>query len=175
MDGTHENFDLLNAYPTRQWNQGTVHEIRPNILHLMRGEIFEIDGHSLFAFGGGETEEKEIYMETGRWWPEEMPTREEMIAGAKHLFDHQLTVDYIITHEPCPNHVVSGIRQDIHRSALQAFFEEILVQVTYKQWFFGAQHVDRTMSNRHIAVFEQIITPDFLTLSYSKRGTRRKK
>ena len=44
VDGTHENFDLLNAYPTRQWNQGTVHEIRPNILHLMRGEIFEIDG-----------------------------------------------------------------------------------------------------------------------------------
>lgn len=102
MDGTHENFDLLNAYPTRQWKQGTVHEIRPNILHLMRGEIFEIDGHSLFAFGGGETEEKEIYMETGRWWPEEMPTREEMIAGQKHLFDHQLTVDYIITLKPLP-------------------------------------------------------------------------
>ena len=69
VDGTHENFDLLNAYPTRQWNQGTVHEIRPNILHLMRGEIFEIDGHSLFAFGGGETEKSE----TSRWWPEEMP------------------------------------------------------------------------------------------------------
>ena len=96
VDGTHENFDLLNAYPTKRWNQGTVHEIRPNILHLMRGEIFEIEGHSIFAFGGGETEEKEVYMETGRWWPEEMPTRQEMIAGAKHLFNHQLTVDYII-------------------------------------------------------------------------------
>lgn len=71
VDGTHENFDLLNAYPTKRWNQGTVHEIRPNILHLMRGEIFEIEGHSIFAFGGGETEEKEVYMETGRWWPEE--------------------------------------------------------------------------------------------------------
>ncbi len=58
VDGTHENFDLLNAYPTKRWNQGTVHEIRPNILHLMRGEIFEIEGHSIFAFGGGETEEK---------------------------------------------------------------------------------------------------------------------
>ena len=124
VDGTHENFDLLNAYPTKRWNQGTVHEIRPNILHLMRGEIFEIDGHSIFAFGGGETEEKEVYMETGRWWPEEMPTRQEMIVGAKHLFNHQLTVDYIITHEPCPNHVVSGMRQDIHRSALHAFFAE---------------------------------------------------
>ena len=42
VDGTHENFNLLNAYPTKRWNQGTVHEIRPNILHLMRGEIFGI-------------------------------------------------------------------------------------------------------------------------------------
>lgn len=175
VDGTHENFDLLNAYPTKQWNHGQVHEIRPNILHLMRGEIFEIDGHSIFAFGGGESEEKEIYMETGRWWPEEMPTREEMITGAKNLFDHQLTVDYIITHEPCPAHVVNGIRQDIHRSALQAFFEEILMQVTYKQWFFGAQHVDRNMSNRHIAVFEQILSPDDLIHTHSKGGFRRKK
>ena len=70
---------------------------------------------------------------------------------------------------------MSGMRQDIHRSALHAFFEEILVQVTYKQWFFGAQHVDRAMSNRHIAVFEQIVAPDFPNPSSSKRGTRRKK
>ena len=56
-----------------------------------------------------------------------------------------------------------------------AFFEEILVQVTYKQWFFGAQHVDRAMNNRHIAVFEQIVALDSLTLSSPKRGTRRKK
>lgn len=54
-------------------------------------------------------------------------------------------------------------------------FREILVQVTYKQWFFGAQHVDRAMNNRHIAVFEQIVALDSLTLSSPKRGTRRKK
>ncbi len=175
VDGTHENFDLLNSYPTKQWNQGQVHEIRPNILHLIRGEIFEIDEHSIFAFGGGETEEKEVYMETGKWWSEEMPTREEMMTGAKNLLDHQLTVDYIITHEPCPNRVVTGKKQEMHRSALQSFFEEILVQVTYKQWFSGALHVDRNMSNSHIAVFEQIVSPDSSMPSHLKRESRRKK
>ena len=30
---------------------------------------------------------------------------------------------------------------------------------------FGAQHVDRAMNNRHIAVFEQIVALDSLTLS----------
>ena len=77
MDGTHENFDLLNAYPTKRWNQGTVHEIRPNILHLMRGEIFEIEGQAFSPLAAEKQKKKEVYMETGRWWPEEMPTRQE--------------------------------------------------------------------------------------------------
>lgn len=157
VEGTHENFDLLNAYPEKEWNGGKVHEIRPNILHLMRGELFEIENHSFFAFGGGETEEKEIYMETGKWWPEETPTREEMIAGVNRLFDRGLSVDYILTHEPCPNHVLVGTRQDVPRSALQIFLEEMVHKVTYKQWFFGAQHIDRAMNRRHISVFEKII------------------
>ncbi len=40
---------------------------------------------------------------------------------------------------------------------------------------FGAQHVDRAMNNRHIAVFEQIVALDSLTLSFPKRGTLQKK
>ncbi len=174
VDGTHENFDLLNAYPVKPWRQGRVHQIRSNILHLMRGEIFDIDGHSFFAFGGGETEEKEVYLETGKWWPQEMPTRQEMIDGAKHLFDRSLTVDYILTHEPCPNHAVMGVTKELHRSALQSFFEEILAQVTYKQWFFGAQHTDRNINGRHIAVFEQIL-PLHPPVTVEKHGKYAKK
>lgn len=30
VDGNHENFDLLNAYPEREWHGGRVHEIREN-------------------------------------------------------------------------------------------------------------------------------------------------
>ena len=61
VDGTHENFDLLNTYPTKQWNQGTVHEIRPNILHLKRGEIFEIDGHSISPLAAEKQRKRSLY------------------------------------------------------------------------------------------------------------------
>ena len=37
IDGNHENFDWLNSLPTKPWNGGRVHEIAPNIFHLMRG------------------------------------------------------------------------------------------------------------------------------------------
>lgn len=174
IDGTHENFDQLNAYPVKQWNGGNIHEIRPNILHLMRGEIFDIEGNSFFTFGGGDTEEKEMYIEADKWWPQEMPSREEMIAGAKKLYDHNLTVDYIITHEPCPNNVVIGTRQEVHRNALQTFFEELLKQVTYKQWFFGAQHIDRNMNSKHISVFNNILQLDHPIHPEPKRFFRRR-
>ena len=52
IDGNHENFDRLNGYKEKEWNGGKVHEIRPHILHLMRGQVFEISGKTLFTFGG---------------------------------------------------------------------------------------------------------------------------
>lgn len=52
VDGNHENFDRLDAFPVKEWHGGKVHEIRPSVLHLMRGEVFEIEGKSFFAFGG---------------------------------------------------------------------------------------------------------------------------
>lgn len=51
-DGNHENFDRLNEFPVQQWHGGKVHCIRPHILHLMRGQIFEINGITFFTMGG---------------------------------------------------------------------------------------------------------------------------
>ena len=42
VDGNHENFDRLYGYPIENWQGGKVHKIRPSVLHLMRGQVFEI-------------------------------------------------------------------------------------------------------------------------------------
>lgn len=52
VDGNHENFERLYRYPVEEWNGGKVHKIRDSVLHLMRGEIFDIDNKKFFAFGG---------------------------------------------------------------------------------------------------------------------------
>lgn len=44
VDGNHENHHLLMGLPVREWNGGLVHEARPHVLHLMRGEVFDIAG-----------------------------------------------------------------------------------------------------------------------------------
>ena len=46
VDGNHENFTRLYDYPVENWHGGKVHKIRDSVFHLIRGEIFDIDGKS---------------------------------------------------------------------------------------------------------------------------------
>ena len=52
VDGNHENFDLLRACPEQKWHGGRVHEVRPHVLHLMRGQVFNIGGLPWVTMGG---------------------------------------------------------------------------------------------------------------------------
>ncbi len=52
IDGNHENFDRLHAFPVVTWNGGKVHQIRSNVYHLMRAQLYTLEGKNFFAFGG---------------------------------------------------------------------------------------------------------------------------
>ena len=104
VDGNHENFERLYNYPVEEWHGGKVHKIRESVIHLMRGEIFNIDNKKFFTFGGARShdimdgilnidEYEKIYEYRKRgayfrirdysWWDLELPTDEEMKNGIK--------------------------------------------------------------------------------------------
>ena len=98
LDGNHECFPKIYSYPEEVWNGGKIHRVRQNIYHLMRGQVFEINGISSFTMGGGYSIDK-IYRIPGRsWWPEEMPTQEEYKEAWDNLSKHDNRVDLIISH-----------------------------------------------------------------------------
>ena len=74
VDGNHENFNKLNSYPMEVWNGGYVHKLRHNLIHLMRGEIYIIEGKTFFTFGGGYSCDIETRVEHRSWWQQELPT-----------------------------------------------------------------------------------------------------
>ena len=55
IDGNHENHKILNRLPIEIWKKGRVHRIGNRVIHLMRGEIYEIYGKRFFCFGGART------------------------------------------------------------------------------------------------------------------------
>ena len=137
-----------------------VHRIHGNLLHLMRGQIFSIDGTSIFTFGGGESTDKDIRAEQGLYWKQELPTPREMAEGAAKLDEVGCEVDYIITHEP-PKRVKSAMLLrggEVDRlNKLNGYFEEIEAGCSFKKWYFGAMHEDRAVTPLHTCVFNKII------------------
>ena len=141
IDGNHENFDLLYSYPVREWNGGKVHFIKPDIIHLMRGQVFELEDNTIFTFGGATSIDKFMRTEGLTWWALEMPTHEELDEGIANLNRYNNKVDYIITHS-CgeralmypPLRTRNFQMGRYPENQMLAYFEDI---VDYKKWYFG--------------------------------------
>ncbi len=160
IDGTHENFDLLNAYPLTTWNGGNVHQISDNIYHLMRGQIFTIDGLKIFTMGGGESPDLDARIEDNPWLKYEIPSKEELLEGATSLEEHNCKIDVIITHEPSSTikgFLKLGESEAVRVTTLNAYFDELSKCSEFSRWFFGSLHLDKYISNTYIGVHKQIV------------------
>ena len=181
VDGNHENFDRLNSYPVDEWNGGKVHKIRNSVIHLMRGQVFTIEGNTFFTFGGASSHDidggilepddsnlKEKIRELDRdwisyrinhysWWKEELPSEEEMEEGRKNLEVHDNKVDFIVTH-CCSSSTQVLLAGPMYKPDIAtAYLEEIRQKVRFKKWFFGHYHDNRNINAEEILLYEQII------------------
>ncbi|PWM21555.1 MAG: hypothetical protein DBX97_01935 [Collinsella tanakaei] len=171
VDGSHENYDMLAKYPVTEWNGGKVQQIGSNLYHLLRAQVFSIEGKKIFTFGGGESEDRQMYADTGLWWPQEMPSLEEMQEGVQNLKKNDMQVDYIITHYPAPRMKTLHDLANLEKNQLDMFFEQIARQVTFQGWFFGSLHLDRKITNTYSCVFREIV-PLYQEPSGGKRFRR---
>ena len=181
MDGNHENYDLLKTYPVEQWKGGNVQFIAPDIIHLMRGQIFEIEGLRFFTFGGArshdisggilelddlEFKRKKKELDHGwepyrinhlSWWKEEMPDKNEFEEGLRSLDRCGWNVDIIVSH--C---CASSIQQEVcgdrcEKDELTEYFEMIMGRCEFGKWLFGHYHENRNVGKRFAVLYEQIV------------------
>ena len=183
VPGNHENYDRLmsDEFPVRKWKNGLVKEIRPSVLMLMRGEVYEIDGVRLFAFGGArshdisdgildpydqdwKTQEKNLkrrkmknYRVKGiSWWEAELPTEEEMQHGLASLEKCGWEVDFVVTHCASTSSQ-KALDADALADPLTEYLEEIQEKVNYRQWYFGHYHRDCQITQKDNLLYERII------------------
>lgn len=158
VDGNHENFKALYQYPVETWNGGKVHRIRKNILHLMRGQVFTIEGKKFFTFGGAYSIDRNMRVKDKSYWIEEIPTDNEYCEAIANLKANNKQVDCIITHT-APREIVRrlGYYPDPHDMELTGFLEWIMYEVDYDLWAFGHWHEDRIVDEKHRALFYDVI------------------
>ncbi len=148
VDGNHENFDLLYQYPVEEWHGGRIHRINDSVLHLMRGQVFDIGGKSFFAMGGAESHDKQYRKEGISWWPRELPSAEEYSEAEENLKKHGNKVDYIITHcapTTIQKEMIARLWNDTYQAnELTDFLERVWQNVSFEHWYCGHYHEDVT-------------------------------
>ena len=181
VDGNHENFDRLNALPVHTWHGGNVHHVRPHVLHLMRGQLYEIGGRTFFTMGGAKSHDvedgildpaepgfqdrqsalkrvgKHRFRVLGRsWWPEELPSDREYLTALETLERADWSADYVVTH-CAPTSIALAISRHNEVDTLSEFLELVDRRLKYEAWFFGHFHDNRKLDQKHILLWEQII------------------
>ena len=120
--GNHENYDALRTYPLEDWCGGKIRRIRPSVLLLERGQVFELNGKRIFTMGGASSHDIQggilepddplfllkfhtleakgtpFRVNHRSWWKEEQPSPEEYLEARRNLDKAGWEVDYIITH-----------------------------------------------------------------------------
>lgn len=181
VDGNHENYDAIESYPVEEWHGGKIQRIRPHVLHLMRGQIFELEGYRFFTMGGARSHdiedgilelndpdfERKLLMLRRKpgaqfrinhisWWQQELPSDEEYAEARRNLDRCDWQADYIITH--CVP-TSTAMMESRHNEAdgLTDFLQEVKKKAEYSYWLFGHYHDNRAIDSKHILLWEQIV------------------
>ena len=155
VDGNHENFDMLDAMDVQRWMGGNVHEIRPHVRHLMRGQLFDLHGRRFFTLGGARSHDIEFRLPRISWWEQELPTLDELAAAERVLDACGWQVDYVITHCAAAN-VQYRLMPTYDNDRLTRFLFDVERRLDYRAWFFGHYHENKRVGERQIAVYGDI-------------------
>ena len=146
IDGNHENFDWINSMAVSTWHGGKMHR-DGNIIHLMRGQIFDIDGKKFFVMGGADSYDRAYRTPHVSWWPQERPSTTDIRQAEKTLRAVGGKVDYVLTHT-CPLELLDVIKYrhpnyDLSgRHDTEELLQYICGQISFEQWLFGHWHED---------------------------------
>jgi hypothetical protein len=157
-------FDLLESFPVERWHGGNVHRIRKHILHLMRGQIFEIEGKTFFTFGGGTSIDRYMRREHISWWPQEIPSYAEFDEAVANLKRHNHRVNYIITHSCDEKALYTPMLSHVPKSATvypdNRMLQEFEATIDYDHWYFGHYHLDGQITQKKTALYHNVLVVD---------------
>ena len=156
IDGNHENHPLLGSFPEKTWHGGRVHEVRPKVLHLMRGQLFDIDGVSVFTLGGAHSVDRAGRTEGKTWWRDEVPSEKERATANKTLAECGNDVDVVVTH-CAPSMVQYRLSYSFERDEFTEYLEYLSGIVGFKRWYFGHYHMDRDFNDGYCCLLDRVV------------------
>ena len=159
IDGNHENFNRLDSYKFSYFCGGMVHKISKKVIHLLRGEIYEINGLRIFTMGGALSVDKYRRTLNVSWWKGEGITQEQISKAWEKLRQIGYKVDIAITHT-CPRSVIKKVINPRSSSKLEDINMDILQglcgYIKFRKWYFGHFHINRKINSKFSCLYDDI-------------------
>ena len=181
LDGNWENYGKLSSQTITVWNGGSAHRLTDSVIHLMRGQVFDLQGYSIFTMGGARSHDiengvlnpkapdfEEQYWALRRmgarfrvnhrsWWKQELPSKTEYEEAQRSLERIQYEVDYVITH-CAPSSIVDILGDGGYvYDHLTDFLEEVRERAKFHYWLFGHYHDNKIINDRFVLLWEQMV------------------
>ena len=156
IDGNHDNHDWWSEQEVSEMFGGKVqvHPHAPNVIHLMRGEVYTIEDRKIFTFGGAASTDRGWRIEGVSWWSKEEASDDEIENALENLARHDNKVDLIVTHT-LPKSIIAQIpmfSRKLSPCRTADFLDEVLRRVNYKKWYCGHFHTDMDIPEQRVKV-----------------------
>lgn len=174
VEGSHENYDLLEQYEVSDWHGGKTRQISGKLRQLMRGQLYEIAEKTVFTFGGGQSDDNTELIQGQNWWPREIPSEEELAEGRQNLEKADGKVDFIVTYEPPAklHDFLDHTSRDINH--INTYLNDIYEKATFAKWFFGKLHLNKLIPPKYHAVYDGVIVADSTKIKKKKKKKAKK-
>lgn len=102
--------------------------------------------------GGAASHDKEFRTEGYSWWPEEIPSMDEMRHGIETLEAHDNKVDFILTHT-MPQSLMAPVTGVAYaKEPTQTYLDHIYDTANFQYWYCGHMHIDVNDMEQRIRV-----------------------
>jgi len=152
IDGNHENHTLLrkkygndstsdSEFFDGKFYHSELWPIRSNVFYMPRGSIHSINGHNFMAFGGSYSIDKSSRTEGRSWWPEEMPTIQDLDKAIETYKNFDGPINTLLSHD----------------APYEADMYKLLSESAHARVINDAEHVRKTISNLIYKIYPDTI------------------
>lgn len=176
VEGSHENYDLLEGYEVSEWCGGKTRQISGKLRQLMRGQVYNIAEKTVFAFGGGQSDDSYDLVEGQNWWAREIPSDEELAQGIENLAKADNKVDIVVTYEP-PSSLHDFLNESSSgdRNHINTYLNGIFEKLKFNGWYFGKLHINKLIPPKYHAVYDNIVIADKTIIKKEPKPRKQRK
>lgn len=158
VDGNHENFKLIKEKEEIiEWNGGQIGRLPGGTIHLLRGEIYNLNNKRVGVCGGANSIDLWHRVEGISWWADEEIASTDIGNFMKNLGDNN-HIDIMLSHD-CPAALTPQIAvfsrvNGVNISNSQRKLQIINEMVNIDKWYFGHWHMDIPLNDKFTCLYK---------------------